>query len=131
MNIQTETAINIFNDIYGYPKWQNGTKEGQNYEEIIKLWDNELSPYTVEQIKTACYHIVKYKKNMTYPTISHMLAELVDEKIHTTEENEQQICLRALIKQDPPLPEKVIQRTMWRIYKMKYNGYNPEEDKEG
>ena len=128
MNIQTETAIKIFNDIYGYPKWQKEAKDGQNYEEIIKLWDGELKDYTVQQVKTACYHIIKYRKNMTYPTISHLLAELVDEEKVDIKEHDAQRCLKNLLAHNPPFSEKVIQWTMWKLYKFKYNGYEPEEE---
>lgn len=130
MNIQTETAINIFNDIYGYPKWQRETKDGQSYDEIIKLWDGELKGYTVQQIKTACYHITKYRKNMAYPTLSHLLSELVDEEKEENKGDEIQRVIQELLNHQPPFCELAIQRTLWQIYKYRYNGYDPEKDEE-
>lgn len=131
MNIQTETAINIFNDIYGYPKWQKETKDGQSYDEIIKLWDGELKGYTVQQIKTACYHIIKYRKNMTYPTLSHLLAELVDEEKEENKGDELQRVIKALeSKTGTPTGLLAVQRTLWQLYQYRYQGYEPEKDEE-
>jgi len=130
MRIQTQTAMNILTDIYGYPKWEKETKDGQSYDKIIELWDNELSEYTPEQIKTACYRLIKYRKAMTFPTISHLMSELVDEEKNYDDKNEQQRVLAELLNRQPPFDDLAIQRTMWSLYGMKYKGYEPELDKE-
>lgn len=128
MNNQTDTAIKIFTDLYGLPKWLKDEKEGQDSEKMIELWDNELKDYTPEQVKVACYRVAKYKKSNTFPSLSHILAELVDEDKQENEGDECQKCLRALIKKEPPFSDLAVQRTMWRLYKFKYKDYNPDED---
>ena len=80
MNIQTEKALKIFMDIYGEPSWILNPKEKQKQDEIIKLWDEELSSYTIEQVKKACYRVAKRKRSMTFPTINHIMSELVYEE---------------------------------------------------
>jgi hypothetical protein len=129
MKIQTQTAMRILADIYGYPKWEKETKDGQSYDKIIELWDNELSEYTPEQIKIACYRLIKYRKVMTFPTISHLMSELVDEEKNYDDKNEQQRALAELLNRQPPFDDLAIQRTMWSLYGMKYKDYDPELDK--
>lgn len=80
MNIQTEKALKIFMDIYGEPSWILNPKEDQKQDEIIKLWDEELSSYTIEQVKQVCYRVAKRKRSMTFPTINHIMSELVYEE---------------------------------------------------
>lgn len=126
---QTQTAINIFTDIYGHPKWKVNEKDGQSCEKIIEVWDKELKDYTEEQVKNACYHIIKFRRTMTFPTLSHILAELCDEEKTKDKKSESERALSALINHQPELSEITIQRTMWRIYGMKYNNYKPDEDK--
>ena len=129
MNIQTQTAMNILSDIYGYPKWDKEAKEGQSPEKIIEVWDKELSGYTQDQVKQACYRLVKYRKAMTFPTISHMMSELVDEEHKIDTNDETQKALRELINHQPPFSDLAIQRTMWSLYGFKYLGYDPDNDK--
>lgn len=130
MNNQTDTAIKIFTDLYGLPKWLKDEKEGQDSEKMIELWDNELKDYTPEQVKVACYRVAKYKKSNTFPSLSHILAELVDEEKHQESGDEVQVCLKAILKRQPPFSDIAIQRTMWRLYKFSYLGYDPENDVE-
>ena len=80
MKENTRLAMNIFVDIYGQPNWETKPKEGQSKLEILALWDKELEGYADYQVKDACYRLCKYKKAMTFPTISHLMAELVDNK---------------------------------------------------
>jgi len=80
MNIQFEAVFKIFVDIYGVPPWEAKPKEGQNREEIISLWCDELKGYTIDQVKRAAYSVAKFKKSSSFPTISHLMAELVNEK---------------------------------------------------
>ena len=129
MNIQTQTAMEILSDIYGYPKWDKEAKEGQSPEKIIELWDKELSGYTSDQVKQACYRLVKYRKAMTFPTISHLMSELVDEEHKIDAGDEAQRVLRELINHQPPFDEIAIQRTMWSLYGYSYNGYDNEKNK--
>ena len=129
MNEQTETAMHILSDIYGYPKWETNTKDGQSADEIMKLWADELGHYSVEQVKQACYRLAKYRKAMTFPTISHLMAELCDEEKEKDTENEPQRVLKVLLNRQPPFDEDVIQRVMWMSYKMKYKNYEPDKDK--
>lgn len=130
MNNQTDIAIKIFTDLYGLPKWLKDEKEGQDSEKMIELWDNELKDYTPEQVKVACYRVAKYKKSNTFPSLSHILAELVDEDKQENEGDECQKCLRALIKREPPFSDLAIQRTMWQLYNFSYLGYDAEKDNE-
>ncbi len=77
-NIQTLTVLTIFIEIYGYPKWLTSPKSGQNIKEIISRWNTELDGYSIEQVKEAAYKVVRFKKSMSYPTVSHMLVYLYD-----------------------------------------------------
>lgn len=120
---QTKQALKIFTDIYGYPKWE---KDGQNKEEILSMWDDELKPYSVEQVKKACFHLCKYRKVMTFPTISHLMSELCDEEKDVKTDNQTQFILRTLLNHEG-LSELAIQRTMWNLYNYSYNGYKGEE----
>lgn len=129
MSQQYETAMKIFSDIYGYPKWETNTKDGQNVMEIVKIWEDELKKYTPEQVKQACYKVVKYRKTQTFPTISHLMSELCEEESITDKEDEISKVLKELLNRRPPFDEDVIQRIMWKGYKFKYNNYNPNEDK--
>lgn len=79
-NIQFETAFQVFTDIYGLPKWEEAPKEGQNKEKIIETWCNELKGYTVEQVKEACFKVIRWGKIKTFPTLSHLLAQLSEVK---------------------------------------------------
>lgn len=88
MSMQFHEAFKIFSDVYGYPKWEVDPKEGQSKDEIVKMWQEELRPYSVGQVKTACYKVVKYRKAMTFPTISHLMSQLVDIKPESNEETE-------------------------------------------
>jgi len=133
MSQQYEVAVKIFSDIYGYPKWETKTKEGQNIQEIIKLWDAELCHYSVEQVRDACYRIVKYRKAQTFPTLSHILAELVEEK-KTDEYTIEVGNVKAAQKMYAYLithgnGNKIAsQRTIWKIYQVEVDGYNHETD---
>lgn len=125
--MQYEIAFKIFSDVYGYPAWETKTKEGQNAQEIIKIWEEELKKYKPEQVKQACYRVVKYRKAQTFPTISHLMAELCEEEKVVDEKDKEKRVLRELLNQNPPLSENVIQKVMWDMYKFSYNGYNPEQ----
>lgn len=128
MSQQTETAMQIFSDVYGYPNWEVKTKDGQNVQEIIKIWENELKEYTPEQVKQACYRVVKYRKSQTFPTISHLMAELCDQEKNVEKNDEVRICLKEILKRNPPFDDLAVQRTMWRLYQFKYKDYDPEND---
>ena len=77
-NLQTSTALKIFVDFYGFPSWENNPKEGQNRNEIIKLWNETLKGYSEHQIEEAAFNIVRNQRTMKFPTISHMRAQLFD-----------------------------------------------------
>lgn len=130
MSKQTEIAMKIFSDVYGYPNWEVKAKEGQNALEIIKIWEDELKDYDPEQVKQACYRVIKYRKAQTFPTISHLMAELCDQEKNLDTKDDVQRCLRAILNHQPPFDDLVIQRTMWKLYQFKYKGYNPEQDKQ-
>lgn len=72
-----ETTFNILVELYGKPNWG---KEGQSIEKIKRIWEDELSDYSDEQIKDACYRLFRYRKTMTFPTISQLMAMLYDEE---------------------------------------------------
>ena len=80
MNEQFELAIRIFSDIYGTPKWEDNPKEGQSIDAITQMWCSELKNYTLDQVREACYWLVRKRKTMTFPTISHLMAELVGQE---------------------------------------------------
>ena len=77
-NLQTSTALKIFVDFYGFPSWENNPKEGQNRNQIIKLWNESLEGYSEHQIEEAAFNIVRNQRSMKFPTISHMRAQLFD-----------------------------------------------------
>lgn len=86
MTLQFETAFDFFVDIYGFPSWEDNLKPGQSKEKIIAIWEKELFGYSCQQIKEACMRVVKYKKSMTFPTISLLMTELYNEKKEAAEE---------------------------------------------
>ena len=126
MNIQTETAIKIFTDLYGEPIWINNPKENQEPAKIIKLWDEELSGYTVEQVKQACYKVAKRKRSMTFPTINHIMVELAYEE----KENQQDIgtseATISLLKRNG-YSDEVIDRVVFRLHNIHYKQEKPNE----
>ena len=135
MNEQFRTAMSVLSDIYGYPQWETNTKDGQNADEIAKLWSEELSQYTPEQVKSACYRVIKFRKSMTFPTISHIMAELVDEK--KKEEYSLEIGnvkaaqkMYAYLISNSSTPKLASQRTIWNLYQVSVDGYNPQTVKE-
>lgn len=130
MSQQTETAMKIFSDVYGYPVWEVKAKEGQNALEIMKIWEDELKKYTPEQVKQACYRVVKYRKAQTFPTISHLMAELCEEEKVVDTTDEQKRVLKELVTHNPPLQDEAIQKVMWDIYGFSYKGYKPEQKEE-
>lgn len=135
MNDQTNVALRILSDIYGYPQWEKNTKDGQNADEIIKIWAEELGNYTIEQVKNACYRVAKFRKSMTFPTISHIMAELVDEKkkdeysLETGNVKAAQKMYAYLIN-NSSAPKLASQRTIWNLYHVEVDGYKQEEDKQ-
>lgn len=82
--MKADIAINTFIELYGVPKWE---KEGQSIDEIKKIWEEELKDYSDEQIKIACYKLFRYRKTMTFPTISQLMAMLYDEEKPTEYES--------------------------------------------
>lgn len=72
-----EIAFECLRDLYGMPNWK---KEGQSIEKIKMLWEEELDGYSGGQIKEACYRLFRYRKTMTFPTISQLMAMLYDEE---------------------------------------------------
>lgn len=133
MSNQTEVAMKIFSDVYGYPNWEVKAKEGQNALEIMKIWEEELRQYTPEQVKLACYRVVKYRKAQSFPTISHLMAELVDE-----EKKEDCSIQVGNVKEAKKMYSYIIthgnssklasQRTIWNLYQVEVDGYNHETD---
>lgn len=75
-----EVAFKRLSDLYGEPHWE---REGQDFREIQKIWESELDGYSEEQIKEACYKLFRYRKAMTFPTISHLMTMLYDEEKQT------------------------------------------------
>lgn len=128
MNEQFSTAFNIFKDFYGEPTWNTNPKDGQDPTKIIEKWCEELKGYTVDQIRQACAWVTRKRRVMTFPTLDVLLCELSDKEKQVDNKSEQQTCLSALLNHQPPIDELVIQRTMWKLYQFKYNGYDPESD---
>lgn len=134
MNIQFETAYNIFKDFYGEPKWMIDPKEGQNPDVIIEQWCNELQPYSVEQIRQACSWLTRKRRVMTFPMLDSLLAELSDkEPVQKKEINkgeEALMCYNHMLKNasscNPPVSKLAAQRVIWNIYGLSMDGYVPE-----
>ena len=72
-----DVAIKKLSDLYGAPNWK---KEGQDINEIKRIWEAELNGYTENQINEACYKLFRSRKVMSFPTISHLMAMLYDEE---------------------------------------------------
>jgi hypothetical protein len=130
MNKQTQTALEIFTDIYGSPKWMTNEKEGQDSKKIIEMWDSELKEYSIDQIKKACYTIIKYRRAMTFPTLSHVIAELHDVEKERNADSECMSVLKYLLEHHDGSDHSLLatQRTMWRLYQYSYLGYDVEKD---
>lgn len=128
MNEQFNTAFAILTDFYGEPKWNTDPKSGQDPSKIIEKWCDELKGYTVEQIRQACAWITRKRRVMTFPTLDVLLCELSDKEKRVDTQNEQQMALSELLNHQPPFDDLVIQRTMWRLYGMRYKDYDPEID---
>lgn len=77
-NIQTQTAIDTLSELYGKPSWLKTPKQGLNLEKVFAEWDAELKKYSEEQIKVVCRKMYKYRRTATFPSLAHILAELVD-----------------------------------------------------
>lgn len=77
-NIQTQTAIDTLSELYGKPSWLKTPKQGLNLEKVFAEWDAELKKYSEDQIKVVCRKMYKYRRTATFPSLAHILAELVD-----------------------------------------------------
>ena len=77
-SLQTKTVLKIFADIYGIPSWQKNPRDGQDVAKIIKLWNDTLHGYSINQVEEAAFLIVRSQKSMRFPTVSHMRAQLFD-----------------------------------------------------
>lgn len=77
-NIQTQTAIDTLSELYGKPSWLKTPKQGLNLEKVFAEWDAELKKYSKEQIQVVCRKMYKYRRTATFPSLAHILAELVD-----------------------------------------------------
>ena len=135
MNIQFETAYNIFKDFYGEPKWMIDPKEGQNPDVIIDQWCKELAPYSVEQIRQACSWLTRKRRVMSFPMLDSLLAELSDKEPEAAKENskghEALFCYNYILEHanesNPPISKLAAQRTIWNIYGVPMDGYIPEQ----
>ena len=128
MNIQFETAFQIFTDIYGMPNWEVKPKEGQDRDEIIRSWCEALKPYTVAEVKTAAYKVVKFGKVRSFPTLSHILSEL--DTFHREQEgsvtDEADRCFLYLLSHGIETIDAC--RTIYDLYGVKKGGYEPKND---
>ena len=129
MNVQFETAYAILRDFYGEPQWLENPKAGQSTDAIIEKWCEELKGYSIDQIRQACAWLTRKRRVMSFPSLDVLLCELSDKEKTEDSSNESQRVLREMINHQPPLDEIVIQRTMWRLYGIKYLDYDPEKDK--
>lgn len=77
-SVQTETAVQVLSELFGDPSWKTNPKTGFNREAFLAGWDEELSRYSEEQVKTACLRYGKFSKTNTFPKLAHILAQLVD-----------------------------------------------------
>lgn len=137
MSVQFEEAFNRFVDVYGLPAWEEKPKSGQSREEIVRMWEDELKRFTVEQVRSACYRVIRFKKNMSFPTISHLMAQLVDEPV--AEDKSSSAAWKAYhdLKQfpcprlTPEQNEMAVLRTIYRVYGVCLNGFDPVTQLEG
>lgn len=135
MNKQFETAYNIFKDYYGSPKWELDPKEGQRPDVIIRQWCEALEPYTVDQIRQACCWLTRKRRVMTFPSLDTLLAELSgseQENRFKTKDEEALFCYNYILanSDDSPISRLAAQRTIWSLYGISFDGYDPEEKKE-
>ncbi len=128
MNMQFEAVFGIFSDIYGMPNWETKPKEGQDRDEIIRRWSEALKPYTVEQVKTAAYKVVKFGKVRTFPTISHVLSELdnMQAEQQITSDEEADKCYVYLLNHG--VEQDQASRTIYDLYGVKKGGFEPIKD---
>lgn len=134
MNEQFETAYNIFKDYYGSPKWEIDPKEGQRPDVIIRQWCEALEPYTVDQIRQACGWLTRKRRVMTFPSLDTLLAELCGtekENRFKTKGEEALYCYNYILQHanesTPPISKEAAQKTIWDLYGIAMDGYDPEE----
>lgn len=131
MSVQFEEAFNRFVDVYGLPAWEEKPKSGQSREEIVRMWETELKPFTVEQVRQACYRVIRFKKNMSFPTISHLMAQLVDEQTEADKSPDAALKAYHELMQYPhprltaAQNELAVLRTIYRVYGACLNGFDP------
>lgn len=133
MNIQFETAFDILSNYYGLPNWEVKPKEGQSRDEIVKVWCCELKPYTVEQVKEACYWLTRKKKTMTFPSINVLMNELFNSKKEGAQEEEAKRVYR-MMREQKGFDERYkicAQRAIYDVYGVCMEGYDPKADDRG
>lgn len=132
MNKQTKTAIDTLLRIYNKPDWYGTYQQNQK----ILEWDNVLKNYSEEQVRLACLHYAKYRKDSKFPSITCLEAELVDVSYDnggSSNRSEQANRMYAYLLQhanecNPPASELAIKRTIWNMYNISVDGYNPMKD---
>jgi len=126
VNEQAQTAINIFTDYYGTPKWLDNPKVGQKPEEIMGVWSQELKGYTTGQIREACNWIVRRRRVMTFPSIDTLLCELSDrekQKDTLTPEEAIKSDLNFWLNTKFADNDDFIGKMMWEKHHYNYKGY--------
>ncbi len=88
MSRQFDEALSRLAEVYGMPNWMNNPKDGQDTDAVRKVWEVELSPYSPEQVKEACYRVIRWRKAQNFPAISELMGYLVDEEKKGLPENE-------------------------------------------
>ena len=72
----SENVIDVLSELYGKPQWLINPKDHQDSVVIVNKWVSELGDYAVEDLKMACNNLFRYKKCVTFPTLSHVLSML-------------------------------------------------------
>jgi len=138
MNVQFETAYNIFKDFYGEPKWSKDPNDGQRPDVIIKQWSDALAPYSVEQVRQACSWLTRKRRVMSFPMLDTLLAELSDKETESKKERSAQeeamFCYNYILT--TPTESGIMcsklaaRRAIYNIYGICLDGYDPNYKEE-
>lgn len=134
-NRQFRVAFEILSAYYGLPKWESNPKEGQSRDEIVNTWCCELSKYTVDQVREACYWLTRRIRTMAFPTIAVLMNELLNKEPENIEKEKEPYRLynhllrhSGLTLSSPTIEKLTSQRAIYRIYELEVDGYRYKED---
>lgn len=73
-----KSMIKVLSDLYGAPQWLTKPKDGQEAETVFNEWVDEFGDYDEYDLKQACRRHYRWNKGKTFPTISHIAAQLTE-----------------------------------------------------